>query len=351
MSGAGGRTLERIVRACRDVTDSRRLRLEVIAELRRVLDVDAYAWVLTDPATCVGVAPVADVPWLAELPLQIRLKYLTAVNRWTALPGRPVALLREATRGDLSRSLVWDGLLRRYGVDDAASVVFRDRYGCWAFLELWSRGRGGGFGPAATALLTELAGPLTAALRRCQAATFAEPGRERAPIGPVVLLLSPQLQVRGQTPAAADHLRVLVPPDGRRPPVPAAAYNVAAQLLAAEAGVDAHPPSARVHLTGARWVTAHAARIEGPLPRPERDIAVTIEETPPGQRVDLFARACGLSERERQILERLAAGDDTAEIARRLILSANTVQDHLKSVFDKTAVRSRRALLARALGR
>jgi DNA-binding CsgD family transcriptional regulator len=66
--------------------------------------------------------------------------------------------------------------------------------------------------------------------------------------------------------------------------------------------------------------------------------------------MDLFARACGLSERERELLDHLVAGSDTREVARQMLLSQNTVQDHLKSIFDKTAAHSRRTLLARALG-
>jgi len=350
-AGTSSRSHERILRVCRTAPDARTLRLQVVEELRRVVGFDAYAWLLTDPVTLVGASPLADVPWLPELPRQIRLKYLTPVNRWTALTERPVALLREATGGALSQSRVWDELLCRYGVDDAASVVFQDRYGCWAFLELWRSGGKGGFCRAEAALLSDLVEPLTAALRRCQASTFATwTQRDPSGTGPVVLLLSPELQVRGQTPATTAFLRVLVPPDEGRRPVPAVAYNVAAQLLAVEAGVDSHPPSARVHLSGGRWMTVRAARIGGAGPADERDIAVTIEQSSPAERVDLFARAFGLSAREREILDHLANGNDTREIARRMILSENTVQDHLKSVFGKTAAHSRRALLARAVG-
>ena len=51
-------------------------------------------------------------------------------------------------------------------------------------------------------------------------------------------MLSPELTVRAQTAETEEYLRVLVPPDADRPPVPAGAYNVAAQLLAVEAGID-----------------------------------------------------------------------------------------------------------------
>ena len=50
-----------------------------------VIDFDAYVWLLTDPVTAVGVAPLADVPCLPELPALIRAKYATPVNRWTVL--------------------------------------------------------------------------------------------------------------------------------------------------------------------------------------------------------------------------------------------------------------------------
>jgi DNA-binding CsgD family transcriptional regulator len=143
---------------------------------------------------------------------------------------------------------------------------------------------------------------------------------------------------------------MLVPRDDDGQPVPAGAYNVAAQLLAVEAGVDPAPPWARVHLAAGRWLTLRAARLEGDAPRNERDIAITIGESSPAERLSLYVRCTGLSTREAELVGHLATGADTREAAARMFVSAHTVQDHLKSVFDKTGTRSRRTLLVRALG-
>jgi DNA-binding CsgD family transcriptional regulator len=340
---------ERVARVCASAADDRALRRGLLGELRRAVPFDAYAWVLTDPETSVGSAPLADVPTLAELPRLIRLRYLTALNRWTTLSDPPVALLSAATSGDLARSLVWRELLARHDVSDVASVVFRDAYGCWAFLELWRIG-GRTFDGADAAILGGLVPAVTTALREARARTFAVSPSGGVSSGPTVLLLSRDLEVLRQTPGTHQQLRLLVPRDDDGPPVPAGAYNVAAQLLAVEEGIDSNRPMARNHLAAGHWVTLRAARMDDGSARSERDIAVTIEASSPAERVALFGRCCGLSERERELLGHLAAGTDTREVAARMYLSAYTVQDHLKSVFAKTGTHSRRTLVARALG-
>jgi len=308
-----------------------------------VVRFDAFAWLLTDPETEVGTAPIADVPDLPRLPRLISLKYSTVVNRWTHQT-KPVSVLREATSGRLDQSLLWREHLAMLGVTDVASIVFRDRNGCWSFLDLWRIG--GVFSTAEAAALSQHVAVITAALRRCVGQTFHRPDRNRSIswIGPLVLLLSSDLQVRAQTPETDRLLRILVPRDDDRPPIPAGAYNVAAQLLATENGVDNHPPMARVHVGDGQWVSLRAARIDD-------GIAVTIEPCMPTERIELFSRSMDLTSREAELVRLLAGGADTAALANFMHLSAHTVQDHLKSIFAKTGTNSRRELLTRATGR
>jgi DNA-binding CsgD family transcriptional regulator len=57
--------------------------------------------------------------------------------------------------------------------------------------------------------------------------------------------------------------------------------------------------------------------------------------------------AYGLTEREPDVTRLVLRGDSTAEIAERLFISPHTVQQHLKSVFEKTGVSSWRDLVGK----
>jgi len=334
--------LERVARLCRGDHSAKALRERVLQEVRRSVPFDAHVFPLTDPATKVATSPLADVPMLPwpQLPSLIRWRYLTLVNRWDRLPrSAPSTSLLGSGRPE--DSAPWHHVQRDLGVVDTCVTALADQYGYWGFLELWRTTAP--FQPGEVALLGSLAATIATGLRKAAARTFVGSEDQLPHPGPAVVVLTPELAVHAQTPAAADALLRLNPPDEPMAPIPAAAYNIGGALLAAEAGIPVGAPWSRVHLGANRWVTLRADRM-GEL------IAVSIEPSTLDERMDLFARAHGLSARETEVLGLLARGLDTGQLAAALVLSEHTVNDHVKSVLAKTGSRTRAVLLARISG-
>ena len=57
--------LHRVETACHDAEDSKQLRLEVLATLRREIGFEGHLFALTDPVTRIATSPLADIPGLA----------------------------------------------------------------------------------------------------------------------------------------------------------------------------------------------------------------------------------------------------------------------------------------------
>lgn len=311
---------------------------------------------------------------------------MTAPGRWTSLlAGAPPAVtLQTATGGDPDRSPLWSGILRRYDVADVLSTVFADSHGCWGWLDLWRSADEQLFTDLETKHLAATAPIIAAGLRGSRAAgmkrdsqlgredqehpddsdhrlahhRLAEPRRRVLTSGPLpasglpqqaVLTLDAGLAITGRSASAADWLGLLQP--GPRPyeAVPAEVFNVAAQLLAREAGVDSHAASARVPIGLGQWAVLRSFRMDVGRGG-EPPLAVTIQECPAGERLEVFARCFGLTPRQRSLLGLAAGGLDTEALAAALGISPYTVQDQFKAVFAACGVRSRNALLALALG-
>jgi DNA-binding CsgD family transcriptional regulator len=78
----------------------------------------------------------------------------------------------------------------------------------------------------------------------------------------------------------------------------------------------------------------------------DRAVTVILEEAAPAEVAPVIMSAYGLTDREKTICGLVCQGLPTRQIAGQLYLTTDTVQDHLKSVFDRTGVHSRGELVA-----
>ena len=158
-----------------------------------------------------------------------------------------------------------------------------------------------------------------------------------------------------------------------RRPLPAGSYRVRARRRAARRPTRCRRRSGSSRADPARRRRPRAALVRGPRharrgrarPRPDglghmgrparrgavsegsRRVAVIVEPAHPARIAPLLMSAYGLTEREQDVTRLVLQGESTTAIAERLVVSAHTVQQHLKSIFEKTGVHSRRDLVGK----
>jgi DNA-binding CsgD family transcriptional regulator len=131
--------------------------------------------------------------------------------------------------------------------------------------------------------------------------------------------------------------------DGVLPAVVSAVAN-RARAISAGAAPTAGLARARVRTASGTWLVVRGSAFVGDG---DDRAVVTFEPIRPHQLAPLIADAYELTDRERAITQLVARGLPTEAIAQRLYLSPWTVQDHLKSIFEKVGVSTRGEVVAR----
>jgi DNA-binding CsgD family transcriptional regulator len=342
-----GRCRERLKQLSASSLDCDAIRLEAIAELQRVVGFDRWCWPLADPETLLPCSGLAEHDYVAGVPRTLDLEYSTdgyAAKPMLARRENAAASLGIETRGDLARSPRWDQVMRHVGIGDVAAVACRDGLGCWGWIEAYRSREDRPFDEDDLALLEDAGPSLGGALRRAgYAGAVAHPP---APRPPGVIVLDGELRPVSWTPAAREWIAAFPGAEihARFGMLPSVIYPAAAIARSRDDAAGAH---ALLRTADERWVAVEAARLEGD---DTGHVAVTLRSATAGETFALLCRAYALSPREREVVAALVAGLDTRAITERLFISPHTVQDHLKSVFRKVGVSSRRELLARLRG-
>ncbi len=334
-----------IVEQCRSGLPPAALREQILPRLRRAVPYDAAFWTTVDPMTLLFTAPhQEDIP-PDTVPYFLRNEFLDDdVNKFVRLAREPAGVdtLAHVTAGDMDASARYRDIFRPLGLGDELRAVLRCGGACWGCLCL-HREAGAAFSEDEVAYIRRLtprvaegirAGLLAASVEACDPAD-----------APGLVVLGGDGSFVSTTTAGRRWLDALGHPDPERFGVPAEIQALAVRLGQA-ATVGAPLPRLRMRTPAGRWAVLHASH----LPVGNTDaIAVIIDEPSPSELAPVLMMAYGLTDQERTVTGLVCRGLGTREIAGRLHISAHTLQDHLKSVVDKTGVRSRRELVATIL--
>ncbi|UUY04188.1 helix-turn-helix transcriptional regulator [Svornostia abyssi] len=249
------------------------------------------------------------------------------VAKYRELARRPRAAtsLLDETEGRPEVSRRYREQLRPDGFADELRLAFADGYGRWGSMGLFAD-------RAFTAAEVDLAGRLVPVVARALRLGVAVAAAQSRPEPGGFIVLDGDDHVVTRDERAGDLLGGEAETGG----LPGVLH-----VVAAAARAEGRATSSTLGADGA-WLEVEASRlVDG------AGVALAVRPAPPPSLLELRLRAAGLTGREREIALAVLRGDDTKTIAGALHLSPWTVQDHLKAIFEKTGVRSRREFAGR----
>jgi DNA-binding CsgD family transcriptional regulator len=338
-----------IIRLTQAGLDFRALQSETLKQLRKVIPIEASFFATVDPATLLFTSVISDDILQRVTPQFIENEFLQDdINKFTVLArsAHPIGSLVQMTHEQLEQSQRYREILAPIGLGDELRAALITRGVCWGVLCLHRERSSPPFDASEAAFLRRVIPSLAEGLR--SSLLLGAATAEESANAPGLLLLAEDHSLAAITPIA-EYLLADVAEEDRSPVhgLPYAVHAVAAQLRAVERHGEEPPelsPRARLRTLSGQWLVLHASRTGGA--NLDRQIAVIVEVARPIEIAQLIVQAYALSHRESEIVQLVSQGLTTTEMAKAFHITANTVQDHLKAIFEKVGVRSRRELVS-----
>lgn len=306
----------------------------------------APCWYTVDPASLLITShfhhglPEFPAEWLAsEYHDKDSMQIAEVIRSETG-----IRTLHEASGGDPAATKRWTRNMTMGGDQELVIRLQAKSGAAWGALSLYREPGQPMFDAAEMRFLNAIAPHLAEGARR--ALLVGEATDPEGPDGPGLVILTETLEIESATPCLRRWMAELPDGDWDAGRLPAAVLAVAARALSSDDrdGQGRDLAVSRVLARNGVWVVLHGAAL---VSSASRRAAVIVEPAHPARIFPLLMSAYGLTLREQEVTRLVLQGGSTTEIANELLMSAHTVQQHLKNIFDKTGVRSRRDLVAK----
>jgi len=303
-------------------------------------------WYTVDPASLLITSHVQEglpefpAEWLAGEYYNEDVNQINDVLRSTS----GLSTLHEAAGGDPSGTNRWQRNMLMGG-DQELLIRLRSKSGpVWGILGLYREPDRPLFSESEKSFLRAAAPHLADGAR--QALLIGEATDPEDLDAPGLLIITERWEVDSATPGVSRWMSELPDGDWNAGQIASAVLAVAAQAMrsADERNRSGEVAASRVHSRSGVWIVLHGAALTSGA---SRRVAVIIEPAHPARIYPLLMSVYGLTAREQDVTRFILQGRSTIDIALDLSMSVHTVQEHLKNVFDKTGVRSRRDLVAK----
>jgi DNA-binding CsgD family transcriptional regulator len=312
--------------------------------LGRRMSFDASCWLSLDPGALLPTSHFSNEYTFDHLMQLAANEFLMDdVNKFASLAraARPAGILSQVTGGDQRRSRRYVEFLAPNGFEtgDEMRAVFKEGDDVWGAVALHRRV--GQFLDSEADGLAAVGGLLAHGIRRAILRTALAANHDPEPPG--MLVLRADDSVHSLTAPARYWLTELFDSTVASGGAPLTVTSVAHIARRAAAGQTDEVATVRLPRRSGGWLRMDASLLDGP---DQSRVAVIISPAREPEVAGLIVQAYGLTARERDVAGFVLRGRSTQEIAEAMHVTRYTVQDHLKSIFEKVGVRSRRELVA-----